>query len=121
MNLDVTTFYGSFEHLINSLRKKYSDTRIIYICCHNTPSRSDEAQKILHKAAIECCEKWSIPYVDIYNEGQINCNIDIMRNAYSYNNEGETSGGNGTHLTGTGYEKWYVPMIKAKMIEIMNN
>ena len=43
-----------------------------------------------------------------------------MRNAYSYNNQGETSGGNGTHLTGAGYSKFYAPMIKAKMIELLD-
>lgn len=117
--LDTTTFYGSMEHLISTIRNKYMTSNIIFICCHRTPSRAATAQDILQRACRECCEKWAIPYVDIYNKGQINCYIDSMRNTYSYNNAGETSGGNGTHLTGAGYNKWYAPIIKSKMLELL--
>lgn len=116
---DTTTFYGAFEHLLSVIRNKYINANIIFVCCHKTPTRDYNGQILLQKAVRECCEKWSIPYVNIFNHGQINCYIDNMRNAYSYNNEGETSGGNGTHLTGDGYKKWYAPMIKAKMIELL--
>lgn len=119
-DLDTNTFYGAMEHLIHTIRNKYMTSNVIFVCCHKTPSRDKVAQDTLQKAVRECCEKWSIPYVDIYNKGQINCYIDSMRNAYSYNNQGETSGGNGTHLTGVGYSKFYAPMIKAKMLELIN-
>ena len=117
---DTTTFYGAFEHLISTIRNKYITSNVIFVCCHKMPTRNYDGLIILQKAARECCEKWSVPYVDIFNNGQINCYIDSMRDAYSYNNEGETSGGNGTHLTGAGYNKWYAPLIKAKMLELLS-
>lgn len=119
--LDASTFYGAFEMLISAIKNKYMESNIIYICPHKTPSRTFHSQEILQKAVRECCEKWSVSYVDIYRQGGINCYIDSMRNSYSYNNEGETSGGNGTHLTGAGYERWYTPMIKAKMLEVLES
>jgi hypothetical protein len=117
--LDTTTFYGAFEHLIYALRTKYMTSNILFICCHKTPSRTAQAQETLQEAVRKCCEKWAIPYVDIYNGGQINCYIDSMRNIYSYDNQGDIGGGNGTHLTGEGYNKWYAPQIKAKMLELL--
>lgn len=118
--LDINTFYGAFEHLLYAIRTKYTNTNMIFVCCHKTPSRDYSAQETLQKAVRECCEKWSVPYVDIYNDGQINCYFDNLRKLYSYDKEGETSGGSGTHLTGEGYNKFYAPIIKAKMIELMS-
>lgn len=119
-SLNIETFYGAFEHLLYTIRTKYTNTNMIFVCCHKTPSREYNAQEILQKAVRECCEKWSVPYVDIYTSGQINCYFDNLRTLYSYDNDGETSGGNGTHLTGEGYNKFYAPIIKAKMIELIN-
>lgn len=119
-DLDTNTFYGAMEHLIYTIRNKYVTSNIIFVCCHKTPSRDKTAQDTLQEAVRKCCEKWSIPYVDVYNHGQINCYMESMRTTWSYNNQGETSGGNGTHLTGAGYNKWYAPLIKAKMLELLS-
>ena len=112
-------FTASFETICYTLRNKYVDSNIIYIAPHKMSSRSKNAQDILQARAKEICNKWSIPVVDIYNEGQINCYIDSMRIKYSYDNAGETDGGNGTHLTGKGYNKWYKPLIESKMLELI--
>ena len=117
---DTSTFYGAFEQICYNLRTKYMDSNIIYVVPHKMPTRNKLVQDKLTSIALEVCNKWSIPVVDIYNKGQINCYLDNMRTKYSYNNQGETSGGNGTHLTGEGYDKWYAPLIKSKMIELLN-
>ena len=67
------------------------------------------------------CQLGGIPIVDIYHSGQVNTNVDTMRKTWSYNNAGETSDGNGTHLTGEGYKKWYQPHIVAKMLNCLVN
>jgi lysophospholipase L1-like esterase len=118
-DFDLTTYYGALENELYTLRNKYMTANIIYVIQHRMPTRNKAAQDSFVDATLKTCAKWSIPVVNIYDDGQINCYLDNMRNAYSYNNEGETSGGNGTHLTGTGYNKWYAPIIKAKMLEIL--
>ena len=118
-DFDLNTYYGALENELYTLRNKYMTANIIYVIQHRMPTRDKAAQDSFVDATLKTCAKWSIPVVNIYDDGQINCYLDNMRNAYSYNNEGETSGGNGTHLTGTGYNKWYAPIIKAKMLEIL--
>jgi hypothetical protein len=117
-SLDIKTFYGAFEHLLYTIRTKYTNTNMIFVCCHKTPSREYSAQETLQKAVRECCKKWAVPFIDIYNDGQVNCYFDNLRKKYSYDKQGETSGGNGTHLTGEGYNRFYAPIIKAKMLEL---
>lgn len=112
---DRTTFYGAFEHICFLLREKYAHSLIFYICVHKMPTRDMETQTALQRAARKSCEKWSIPYVDIFRRGQLNTCIDEMRRQYSYNTPDCLADGNGTHLNGKGYEKWYLPMIEAAM------
>lgn len=118
---DTATFYGAFESICYLLKTKYKTANIIYVAPHKMPTRSSGAQEALYTAVKKVCQKWAIPIVDIYNEGQINTNIDVLRNDYSYNALGETSGGNGTHLTGVGYDKFYAPQIKATMLKLRAN
>lgn len=109
---DVSCFYGAFEQVCYLLRKKYRDSRMFYICVHKMPTRDMNVQETLQKAAREVCEKWSIPYADVFRCGQINTCVDEMRRAYSYNGPECLTDGNGTHLNAEGYEMWYLPVIE---------
>lgn len=112
---DTATFYGAFERICYLLRMKYRDSRIFYVSVHKMPTRDMEMQEILQRAARQVCEKWSIPVVDIFRQGQINTCMEGMRRAYSYDTAECLTEGNGTHLNATGYEKWYLPMIESAM------
>lgn len=108
--LDVNTFCGAFEYCIKSLRLKYLNAKIIYIRCHNMSSR-DERQITLGNLAIQMCEKWSIPYVDLYKEGGLNTQISEMVGVF-------TPPGDRTHPNKLGYETFYIPPIENKMKSI---
>lgn len=109
---DTATFSGAFETICYKLRQKYQNSNILYICPHQMPTRTKFAQDTLQAYVRTICEKWSIPYVDIYNKGEINTCIDDMRKEYSYNRPGENHHGDGTHLNPDGYRLWYAPMIQ---------
>ena len=112
---DTGTFIGAFEHICCRLRDKYQDSQIFYICPHRMASRGERPQEVLQYWARTICQKWSIPYIDIYRRGGINTCLPKMRSDYSYNLQGEDSGGNGTHLNAKGYELWYAPVIEAEL------
>ena len=114
-NYYTTTFIGAFENICFNLRYKYQNSNIIYICPHKMPSRTKYSQHKLQYWARTICNKWSIPFIDIYNSGGINTCISGMQNDYSYNNNDKTTGGNGTHLNDEGYKLWYAPLIEATL------
>jgi lysophospholipase L1-like esterase len=108
---DNTTFTGALEINISKIRNAWWGANIIYILAHKMSSRNTEKQKQFHDRIIEVCNKWSIPYVDIYNNGQITSYIDVIyTNCFP--------DGDYTHPNITGYEKFYVPPITAKMKEL---
>jgi hypothetical protein len=120
-NYDTSTFLGAFETICYKLRLKYQNSKIIYICPHKMPTRTDFAQETLQNCVRLACEKWSIPYVDIYRKGGINTYIDGMRTTYSYNKRFEQDNGNGTHLNEKGYQLWYTPMIESMLLQSNGN
>lgn len=110
---DTSTFYGSAENILRVICTKYPVNALaLYITPHKMCTRAWANQQALYTAMIECCAKWSVPVVDVFNKGVINTYIGSMREKYSYDNSGETSGGNGTHLTGEAYDKFFMPMIE---------
>lgn len=109
---DQSTFYGAFERICFLLRNKYPDSAIFYICVHKMPTRDMAVQAVLQMTAREVCEKWSIPYADVFRQGEINTCVDAMRVKYSYDTAESLTGGNGTHLNAAGYLRWYLPLLE---------
>ncbi len=117
-NYDTYAFLGAFETICYKLRTKYQNSRILYICPHKMPARTRFSQDTLQACVRSACEKWAIPYVDMYRSGGINTCIEGMRREFSYDRTVETCNGDGTHLTPEGYRLWYAPLIEAKLLEL---
>lgn len=107
---DNTTFTGALEINISKIRNTWWSANIIYILAHKMTTRNAEKQQQFHDRIIEVCNKWGIPYVDIYNNGQIMSNVNVLLN---------NCFADATHPNGTGYEKFYVPQIVSKMKELL--
>ena len=103
---DASTFCGGLESIFNNLKTIFPSSKVLFIAVHNMSSRDATIQKSFHDTSVGICKKWSVPVVDLYEEGGLNTNISIMETTYT---------DTGTHPTLEGYELFYVPMIEAKM------
>ena len=109
--LDKTSVAGGLEYIFKTLREKLPKTKILFIRVHNMSSRTVASQKNIGEQCIEVCKKWSVPVVDLFNEGQLNTNVPVMKSNYTLNEDG-------THPTYEGYDLFYVPPIEDKMRSI---
>ena len=107
---DTSTFTGGFEQICKLIRNTWPKCKILYVRVHNMASRDISLQKQYGERAKEICEKWSIPYVDLFIEGQLNTNIIIMQQF--------TNNSDKTHPNSEGYELYYVPLIENKLLHI---
>lgn len=116
--LDLTTFCGCFENICRTLINKYHSAKICYIAVHKMPTRNKEIQFNLQNLAHQICNKYSIPVIDIFNNGNLNTYIETMRSLYTYDTLDTSniiaggSGGNGTHPNTLGYKLFYNNMIE---------
>lgn len=113
--LDDTTFCGAFESMLKQAILKWPGKKIGFIIVHkitntyypygnSTPGKFE----LYREKIIEICNKWSIPYLDLFNCSGLNVNIQEIKQKY-------TTKGDGTHPNAEGYELFYVPKIEAWM------
>lgn len=105
---DNSTIIGQFETMLKYMLTKFHSSKIVYICVHHMSSRDDSKVKIVHDKIVKACKKWSIPVVDLYEEGQLNTTINIYKEKY-------TDSGDSTHPNRLGYDLFYIPKIEAKL------
>ena len=104
--LNETTFCGAVESLLKNSLIKWYDKKICFILTTNTHRRPD--QKHYFDTIKQICEKWSVPYLDLYTKGRLNTNIEIMKNTYTSDWQGTPDG---LHPNEQGYKLFYVDQI----------
>lgn len=106
---DTTTFSGAFESLILKLVTAYPNAQIGYIIPQkmyavNDHSAAGHVHRRFFDRAIAICEKWGIPYVDLWNGSPLNPKLSTASQFYT----------DGQHLTLVGYRR-ITPQIEAFM------
>lgn len=100
--LDTSTFCGAMEQLLKDAILKWKGKKIGFICTYKV----HDADTILNSGDImwdfksymdkakEICNKWSVPYCDLYNDSGLCLKLDDIANTYS---------DGGTHVNELGY------------------
>ena len=104
--LNETTFCGAVESLLKNSLIKWHDKKICFILTTNTYRRPN--QKHYFDTIKQICEKWSVPYLDLFTKGRLNTNIEIMKNSYTSDWQGTPDG---LHPNEQGYKLFYVDQI----------
>ena len=109
---DEYTFSGAMESMLKKSIQKWPGKKIIFITVHNMGSRP-YLKKYMDRAK-EICEKWSIPYVDLFSKSGLNTNLEEIANLFTAHTY-EEGVGDKTHPNEEGYTKFYVPPIESFM------
>lgn len=97
---DTSTFSGALEHILHYALTHFKGKKIGYIVTQKIYRASGFENYM--KRAKEICNKWSIPYVDLFNEGDMNYMIEQQRQDFSITNVVAT--GDGCHPNLAGYQ-----------------
>ena len=106
---DQSTYVGALEYLFYTAKRLFPDANYGYIINYPTPtSTSGRMQQIeqYFNEGIKVCEKWDIPYLDLYHDTDFAYNVlkvDKTENLYD-----------DMHLNAKGYDLIY-PKIEAWM------
>lgn len=102
--LNENTFAGALESIFKYAQTNWIGKKIGYIVTFKVPSAMGQFKfNEYMNIAKQICEKWSVPYCDLYNESNLNYYMQEVSNAY----------GGGLHPNEAGYriitnkiEKW---------------
>ncbi len=120
-DFDTSTFSGAFESMILKIKSAYPNAKLGYIVppkMGNPPYDSaNSARRQYFDRAVEICNKWGIPYLDLWNS----CEFDPSNITYydpTLGPDANIDSGkyytDGQHLTLIGYNA-IVPMIEEFM------
>jgi lipopolysaccharide cholinephosphotransferase len=115
---DLCMSNGAFELMMKKLTVKYAGKKIGYIAVHQCvhkfrPEYSGEDN--YYHAALRCCEKWGVPYLDLTSSTPLNAftREKLMGDAESEVITGEyTNRADGTHPNEAGYLAYYCDKIE---------
>lgn len=95
-----TSFSTAFEYVIYTLKQTYPNAKIGYIAPYLQISYNqnidvyDRTGRIYFDRAIELCEKWGVPYLDLRKKSNLNYQIPAMQKYYK----------DIVHINGDGYD-----------------
>ena len=107
-------FSTCFDAIISALMSNFPQAKILFIRPHNMGRRDDFLQRQYGERALAICEKWGVPYVDLYSESGMNTFIPAHRDLYTCDSYGWGTG-DCTHPNALGYKLKYMPLIVAKI------
>ena len=104
---NTSTFCGALESSLQHIMDRYPLAVKLYIIPHSFAKDNSYVDSIYSKA-IEICEKWNMPYLDMRVYSQI-AMTSANKDKYTYNPNSKK--GDGVHPNETWYRTFYCPVI----------
>lgn len=104
---NTSTFCGALERSLQYIMDRYPLAVKLYIIPHSFAKDNSYVDSIYSKA-IEICNKWNMPYLDMRKYSQI-AMTSVNKDKYTYNPNSKK--GDGVHPNETWYRTFYCPVI----------
>lgn len=104
---NTSTFCGALERSLQYIMDRYPLAVKLYIIPHSFAKDNSYVDSIYSKA-IEICDKWNMPYLDMRVYSQI-AMTSVNKGKYTYNPNSKK--GDGVHPNETWYRTFYCPVI----------
>lgn len=108
---NTATFCGAFESALQYIMDTYPLAVKLYIIPHSFAKDNSYINSIMSKA-IEICEKWNMPYLDMRKYAQI---VMTSKNKGKYTRNANSGVGDGVHPTEPWYRTFYSPVIDQQL------
>lgn len=108
---NTSTFCGALESSLQYIMDKYPLAVKLYIIPHSFAKDNSYVDSIYSKA-IEICDKWNMPYLDMRKCSQI---AMTSKNKSKYTRNANSGVGDGVHPVESWYRTFYSPVIDQKL------
>lgn len=106
--LDGSTFCGNFERIVSTMKKKWADSKILFVTIHKSGGRKWDIQTLLYQKAVEICGKWGIEVADVFKECEFDTRDEKQMAELIID-------GAGSHPNEIACKRFYVPLVSEKL------
>ena len=108
-NYDRDTFCGALESVFYRAKQLWPNAKICYIVAQKMGTNPDTSDNryAYFQAAMDICEKWEIPYLNLWDDCELDPTDVDMYNSSMTADQNEAAGSmyrDGQHLTAAGYD-----------------
>jgi hypothetical protein len=117
---DRSTYAGSLETTLHTMRTKWPAARIVYVAVHKLGSRDWNTQLAIRSVTLQICNKWGVTVADVFNNTTLDTRNNSHRVAYTFNglvNGYPGTGGTGTHPNLAGITNFYIPVLTTALVQ----
>lgn len=109
---DQDTFCGAFEALLDAMKRRWPESRIVYLTIHKSGARDFAIQSRLHDLTVKICGQWGVGVVDAFADTALDTRRTEDMSTYIID-------GGGSHPNEECCVKFYIPAITAKLISML--
>lgn len=109
---DQTTFCGAFEMLLDAIKRKWPESRIVYLTIHKSGARDFAIQSMLHELTVQMCGQWGVDVADAFTDTELDTRRAEEMRTYIID-------GSGSHPNEECCMRFYIPLLTAELSSIL--
>ena len=109
---DQATFCGAFETLLYEMKRKWPESRIVYLTVHKSGARDFSIQSRLHDLTVRMCGQWGVAVADAFTDTELDTRCAGDMRAFIID-------GSGSHPNEECCERFYIPMLTRSLISML--
>ncbi len=113
-------FASGMEYALGLLKDNYPDIPVLYVRAHDMEYGIERNELHFGNLALHICEKWDVSVADIFSESEFNAHDEQIKSVYTVHTK-LFKNGDSIHPNRVGYQKFYLPLVSEKTIEILTN
>ena len=114
------SFAAGMEYCFGLLRDRFPSVKKLFIRCHQMAAYDELKQEKYGQMSLKICEKWDIPYVDIYNDSGFDGKDGKLVYQYTYRDNNKYKNGDSIHPVHDMYLRYYIPSVTDSIYVLMN-
>lgn len=111
---DSNTFSKAFKKTLQELRRRWPESRLLYVTVHKSGARDFQMQEQLRGLDIDLCAKWNVDVADLFADSLLDTRKPEEMQMYIIDGEG-------SHPNEICCQKYYVPLISKRLATLAEN
>ena len=120
INNGFSSFASGMEYCFGLIKENYYNVPVMYISCHRMAIYKEE-QESYHSLALDICDKWGVPCIDLYSNSGFDPDDSELVSKYTLHKKEKFPDGDSIHPNQEMYMIYYIPYISEAVADLSSD